>query len=223
MNESHTSGQFRKCKQTQKVQLKPHFNINNKNIPPIVASQMNCCASRNSVNEKFTLPYMVELEKNCFFFFRYLWVRAASFLLANVLNRLSTISGSQKQKKVVHLSSHAHTCERERLSLFPTGVAPEKNKHKNFFFFSSSKRQLGHVCFFFRPHRRRHFFFLTICSFCFSTKQTKMASSFDESPKATGARRRRGGERKKKQTTLAPLTAARQGANSCKSSKRDSS
>ena len=78
---------------------------------------------------------MVELEKNCFFFFRYLWVRAASFLLANVLNRLSTISGSQKQKKVVHLSSHAHTCERERLSLFPTGVAPEKNKHKNFFSF----------------------------------------------------------------------------------------
>ena len=184
MNESHTSGQFRKCKQTQKVQLKPHFNINNKNIPPIVASQMNCCASRNSVNEKFTLPYMVELEKNCFFFFRYLWVRAASFLLANVLNRLSTISGSQKHKKVVHLSSHAHTCERERLSLFPTGVAPEKNKHKNFFFFSSSKRQLGHVCFFFRPHRRRHFFFLTICSFCFSTKQRKWR------PLSTRAQRR---------------------------------
>ena len=223
MNESHTSGQFRKCKQTQKVQLKPHFNINNKNIPPIVASQMNCCASRNSVNEKFTLPYMVELEKNCFFFFRYLWVRAASFLLANVLNRLSTISGSQKQKKVVHLSSHAHTCERERLSLFPTGVAPEKNKHKNFFFLFFFKTTTRPCLFLLSPPPTTTLFLLNDLFVLFFHQTTKMASSFDESPKATGARRRRGGERKKKQTTLAPLTAARQGANSCKSSKRDSS
>ena len=223
MNESHTSGQFRKCKQTQKVQLKPHFNINNKNIPPIVASQMNCCASRNSVNEKFTLPYMVELEKNCFFFFRYLWVRAASFLLANVLNRLSTISGSQKQKKVVHLSSHAHTCERERLSLFPTGVAPEKNKHKNFFFLFFFKTTTRPCLFLLSPPPTTTLFLLNDLFVLFFHQTTKMASSFDESPKATGARRRRGGERKKKQTTLAPLTAARHGANSCKSSKRDSS
>ena len=171
MNESHTSGQFRKCKQTQKVQLKPHFNINNKNIPPIVASQMNCCASRNSVNEKFTLPYMVELEKNCFFLFS-LPVGAGGFVLAGQrFKQVEHHLGITKTKESRSLvKSRTHLRERETLSLSHRG-RPQKNKHKNFFFFSSSKRQLGHVCFFFRPHRRRHFFFLTICSFCFSTKQ----------------------------------------------------
>ena len=204
MNESHTSGQFRKCKQTQKVQLKPHFNINNKNIPPIVASQMNCCASRNSVNEKFTLPYMVELEKNCFFFFRYLWVRAASFLLANVLNRLSTISGSQKQKKVVHLSSHAHTCERERLSLFPTGVAPEKNKHKNFFFLFFFKTTTRPCLFLLSPPPTTTLFLLNDLFVLFFHQTNENGVLFRREPKGDWrTAQERWGEKKKTNYTSA--------------------
>lgn len=79
-----------------------------------------------TTNQSNTNSYQEDFGDFDFYLDDWWWVRwwAASFLLANVLNRLRTIATDdnqrqlgrkQNKKKVVHLSSHAHTHTHLRL------------------------------------------------------------------------------------------------------------